>query len=135
MSGICCFCLVLESSSPSGYSCVDPTHVLSGAGSQNPCVGQHAPASWLWRVDKWLLLSGFARKHMLLLQAPDLPTTAFLSMALCRNDAEKHRISKSWPTLGTIFEPLDLAISDGRIPLPPLFCFLFLDSATCNQEF
>lgn len=63
---------------------------------------------------------------MLLLGAPDLPTAAFLSMVRSKNDVEKHKISKSRPTLGTTFEALDLTISDGRaVPSYPTSILFF----------
>lgn len=62
---------------------------------------------------------------MPLLEVPDLPMTAFLPMALCKKQSREHKVSKTWPTLATTLEPLDLAVFDGRAVSYFLFSFSF----------
>lgn len=138
VSGICCFCLVPTSSSSSGCSFVESSPMLS----QGRMHGPHACNSAFQFPGQGDRANGcccrvFAEMNMLLLKVPDLPMTAFLPLVLCKKRHREHKVSKTWPTLATALEPLDLAVFDGRavssflfsfsffLFVPPFVCFVF----------
>lgn len=104
---------------------------LSGESAENPGLQQCVPAAWPLGAND-CCPRVLADKPMLLPEAVDLPTAAFLSVVLCKNDVGKHKV-----ILVATLEPLDVITADVRAdpPLPQLlfFSFCYLQSRVVSK--